>query len=116
MKISFAQFRPVFGDVRANVNKMTELLSKTDTDLIVFPELATSGYTFATKDEARILAEPFGTSESLAILSEAAREKNCAIITGFPENAGDKLYNAVALLRPDGTRAIYRKIHVFGTE
>lgn len=116
MKTGFAQFRPVFGDVKANVERMAALLASEKADLMVFPEMATSGYTFATMSEARSLAEPFETSDSLARLSEAAKESNCAVVVGFPEHAGDRLYNSAALLRPDGTRELYRKIHVFGTE
>lgn len=46
MRIGMAQTNPVFGDVKANVTNMIKLMEqkKDETDLIVFPELALTGY------------------------------------------------------------------------
>ena len=83
----------------------------------MLPELATTGYTVTSKEELVSLAEPFESSQSLARLQAEAVCRGCALVVGFPELADNgSLYNAAALLRPDGTRELYRKIHLFGTE
>ncbi|MFC1538189.1 nitrilase-related carbon-nitrogen hydrolase [Candidatus Latescibacterota bacterium] len=116
MKIGFVQFRPEFGNPAANVKTMTDMISSVEADLLVLPELATTGYTFTSKDEIRDMAEEFETSESLGILQEVAAKQSCALVVGFGEKSGNKIFNSAALLRPDGSRALHRKNHLFGAE
>lgn len=116
MKIGFAQFDPVFGDVAANIATIERLLSPTDADLVVLPELAVTGYAFTSKDEVYSLSEPFESAESLLRLHELAKEKSCALVVGFAERAEEGVFNSAALLRPDGTKERYRKVHLFGAE
>lgn len=117
MNIGYLQFRPAFGDTNANIDALIKLIPSSGADLLVLPELATSGYTFTSKEELASLAEPFKSSPSLARLQDIAAQRECALVVGFPELGDDgSVYNASALLRPDGTRELYRKIHLFGTE
>ena len=116
MRIGFIQFRPVFGEVEANLSVMKRLLSSVEADLLVLPELATTGYAFTSREELARIAEPFDGSPSLDALQDLARTRSCAIVAGFAEARGGGLFNSAALLRPDGSRELYRKIHLFGAE
>jgi predicted amidohydrolase len=116
MKVGFVQFKPLFGDVAANISTMVKLISSVEADLLVLPELATTGYTFTSPEELAQIAEPFENSPSLDRLSELAKLKNCGLVVGFGEMHKGLLYNSAALLRPDGSRELYRKIHLFGAE
>jgi predicted amidohydrolase len=116
MKAGFVQFSPLFGKKAENIKEIEGFVSSADADLLVLPELALSGYTFTSKKELRELAEPFETSESLKILHKLSKDMSCSLVVGFPELAGKNVYNSAALLRPDGTKELYRKIHLFGTE
>ncbi len=116
MRIGFVQFRPLFGEVAANVDTMLRLVGSAEADLLVLPELATSGYTLSAREEIVPLAEPFESSPSLDALQKLARERSCALVVGFVEERGGDLFNSAALLRPDGTRELYRKVHLFGME
>jgi predicted amidohydrolase len=87
-----------------------------EADLVVLPELATSGYTFTSREEAYDLSEPFDHSPSLDRLQNLAVKKSCAVVAGFPEREGEKLFNSAALLLKDGSRHVYRKIHLFAAE
>ncbi|MFC1694237.1 nitrilase-related carbon-nitrogen hydrolase [Candidatus Latescibacterota bacterium] len=116
MKIGFIQFKPVFGEVEANVETMKRLISSVEADLLVLPELATTGYTFTSPEELAKIAEPFDNSHSLDSLQDLARERSCALVVGFGESAGKALYNSAAFLKPDGSRHLYRKVHLFGAE
>jgi predicted amidohydrolase len=91
MRVGVVQFRPVFGDIIGNVERMLELVSQARADLFVLPELALSGYIFASRDEAHSLAQ-------------------------LAEKAGEKLYNAALLIAPDGARTVYRKVQLFADE
>jgi predicted amidohydrolase len=102
--------------VDANVETIKRLISVVEADLLVLPELATTGYTFSTGEELARISERFETSPSLDSLQKLARERACGIVVGFAEKTDEALYNSAALLRPDGSRELYRKIHLFGTE
>jgi len=116
MKTGFVQFRPVFGDNAGNLETMTQLISSVDADLLVLPELANTGYAFTSKHELGDIAESFDDSQSLDELQTLAVKKNCSLVVGFAEKAVGSLYNSSALLRPDGSRELYRKLHLFGAE
>ena len=116
MKVGYIQFKPAFGDTKSNVEIMKRFVSGLDADLLVLPELATTGYTFAAREELMPLAEPFESSPSLDVLQKIARDRSCCLVVGFAESSGKQLFNSAALLRPNGTRELYRKIHLFGAE
>ena len=116
MRIGYVQFRPEFGAVNDNREAMERLVRTADGDLLVLPELATTGYAFTTSEELAGLAEPFDSSPSLDRLHVLARERSCTLVVGYAERDGDRLFNAAAILAPDGDRYNYRKIHLFGAE
>jgi predicted amidohydrolase len=116
MRVGYIQFRPVFGECAVNLVTMKRLVSSVEADLLVLPELANTGYAFTSKEELARIAEPFEGSPTLDALQALARERDCALVVGFGESDGDRLYNSSALLTPDGDRKLYRKIHLFGAE
>jgi 5-aminopentanamidase len=79
--------------------------------LVVFPECALTGYCFDSKEEAWPHAETLPGPSSDALAVECRRLGVWAIV-GTLERAGDDLFNACALLGPEGLAAIYRKIHL----
>jgi predicted amidohydrolase len=95
---------------------MTE---KPNTDLIVFPELATSGCE-GDKPEFDRLAEYYGKGESFCRIGELAKKYQVHIIYGYPQRDDqvmDVLYNAIALIDSGGEAAgNYQKVHPFGKE
>src|ERR1700712_2395777 len=83
--------------------------------IVVLPELASSGYVFADRAELESLAE---TRDGPAITDWAnlADAFDLTIVAGFPEAAGDKVYNSAAVVDPTGLRGVYRKAHLWDTE
>ena len=116
MKAGFVQFCPVFGERDDNLRKSLALMDEVDADLLVLPELCTTGYAFTSKDEAAALAEPVPDGPSSQAWLKLAADKQMAIVAGIAEKAGDKVYNSAALLKPDGDVNIYRKAHLFHKE
>jgi predicted amidohydrolase len=83
--------------------------------LIVLPELASSGYVFADRSELVSLAEP-RDGPSITAWANLATALGVTIVAGFPEAAGDKVYNSAAVVDPKGLRGVYRKAHLWDSE
>jgi len=118
--IAAAQFAPVLGDTAANRDATARAVREAaaaGAALIVLPELSDSGYVFTGPDEARGLATPADRSPTLAQWQQLAAEHACAIVGGFCELGQDGLlYNSAALVDASGTRAHYRKAHLWDRE
>jgi 5-aminopentanamidase len=85
--------------------------------LVVLPELSDSGYAFSGADEARSLASPAASSMTLREWRSLAARHDLAIAGGFCELGPDgKLYNSAAIVDASGTRAVYRKAHLWDAE
>ncbi len=122
--VSCAQLQPKIGDKTYNLMKMKDYVEKTmieypNTNLIVFPELMTTGYE-ATKDEFQALGEVVPYGESQIFMGELAEKYNIHIIYGFVERdplLTDILYNAAILIDNRGVAlGTYRKVHPFDGE
>jgi predicted amidohydrolase len=123
LDVAAVQTRPVFGDVAGNVSRAVRQAERgaPDAALYVFPELATSGYAFSSRAEAKALAETPGAREAyapgLSAFAAWARARRTHVIVGFPERAGRRVFNSAALLGPDGrVKDVYRKLHLFDDE
>ena len=85
--------------------------------LVVLPELCDSGYVFASADEARGLASPAADNDTLREWRSLAQAHRLVIVGGFCELGADgRLYNSAALVDASGTRAVYRKAHLWDRE
>jgi predicted amidohydrolase len=117
MKPELAQFETNLDKMRAWVRSiMTE---RPKTDLIVFPELVTSGYE-CTKEEFHRLAETVPGGKSVAAVQELCEKYGVHIVYGLPERdplISSLLYNSAALIDAQGrVLGVYRKVHPFDTE
>jgi 5-aminopentanamidase len=80
--------------------------------LVVFPETFVSGYNIG--DRMGELAEP-GDGRAVTTLRAIAAEAGIAVLCGYPERAGERVYNAAILVDPAGRPLLtYRKTHLFG--
>jgi predicted amidohydrolase len=81
--------------------------------LVVFPECALTGYCFTSKEHAWQYAEtvPGPSTERLA---RECRELGVWAVVGLLETrpSDGALFNAAALIGPDGVVATYRKVHL----
>ena len=116
MKAAFVQTSPVFAEVRPNVDKAAARIAKLDADLIVLPELFSTGYQFRSKKELLDLAEEVPSGYATRSLIEAAKAKGAYIVAGLAERAGKKAYNSAVLVGPRGLIGTYRKAHLFWDE
>lgn len=115
--IGYAQFHPVFGAYETNVRAVQRLAAEgARADLLVFPELALTGYSFEDTEETRRFAERFGEGPTSKVLSNLAKKHHTTLVIGYPELAHDSIYNACMVAVPDGELHNYRKIHLFSRE
>ncbi|WP_259069366.1 nitrilase-related carbon-nitrogen hydrolase [Mucilaginibacter sp. X4EP1] len=115
VNISLVQFTPVWNDVPGNLQQIASLLKGVQTDIIVLPELCTTGYSFITREEAINAAEDL-SDESIAFFKQLAKEYQAMVIAGFVEKSADKIYNAALIALPNGEVKSYRKTHLFFRE
>ncbi|MBN2655409.1 MAG: acyltransferase [Nitrospirae bacterium] len=116
MKAGYYQFSPIFGDIDGNINRAISALSGADADLIVLPELFSTGYQFASKQEVESLSEEIPSGRTTQALAELSVRKNMYIVAGIAEKNGNNLYNSAVITGPDGYVGTYRKTHLFFEE
>lgn len=114
------QFEPALGQCEGNLRQMVELVGKAagrGVALVVFPEMATSGYCWMSRDEVAPHVETID-GPSVAALCRAAREHGVWVAFGFPERDPKTgiFYNSAALVGPNGLVGRYRKTHSYVTE
>ena len=111
--VACCELAPEIGRLDANAARVTaavQAAAARGADLVVVPELATSGYCFDSADEARSLALPADSPVFAAWASVGP-----VVVAGFAEHAGERLYNSAVLL--DGAaRTVYRKTHLWDRE
>jgi predicted amidohydrolase len=113
MKIGFLQFNPRFGRIEANLCRVRELTGNASCDLLVLPELFSTGYTFRSRKELFSMSETVPDGRTTRFLRQLSIEKRMAIVGGFPERAGKKVYNSALVCLSDGEFHIYRKKHLY---
>ena len=119
IRIACGQFTAVSGDRGANLEvmkKITREASEDGCDLILFPEMAVTGY-LSPKEMPKLAENADGPSREF--LSRVARENGIALVYGFPEliPGRERKANTFLMLGKDGEEVgRYRKIHLWDTE
>lgn len=116
MQAAFIQTRPVFGETGKNVEDALKRIDALDADVVVLPELFSTGYQFRSRKEAAALAEDARMGYVCDRLTEIAADKKMHIAAGLAERVGKKVYNSSILVGPRGFVAVYRKAHLFWDE
>ncbi|RQG91954.1 nitrilase family protein [Natrarchaeobius chitinivorans] len=115
-RVVVAQTVPEFGAVERNRERTVEIVrDHANADLVVLPELATSGYVFESTDEVESMAES-RDGDTARAWSTVAEETGTWIVGGVPERADDGYYNSAFVVSPDGLEGVYRKVHRWNEE
>ncbi len=116
MNVGFMQFSPLFGRKEDNVERVTNAIRGAKADLLVLPELFSTGYLFLDEEELRRSAENIPDGPTVSEFKKLAKEEDTNYVLGIAERAGDKLFNSSILLTPKGDCFVYRKLHLFDRE
>lgn len=114
VKVALAQISCKRGEKTENLMKIETNLTEArrqGADLVVFPELALTGY--CVQDQIHSLAETI-PGHSTNTVEEMARRTGMYVIFGMPE-ISDKtggIYNTAVLIGPEGLIGKYRKMHI----
>ena len=114
MLIACVQTNVTFADVPANLRRVLDWIDqagRAGADLVVMPECMLSGYAYDSRDQA--LPHSISLDDPLfGELAKAAGTHDLYLTLGFLEQDGDRLFNAAALVGPEGVAGNYRKIHL----
>lgn len=122
VRVGLAHLAPLRGDLVGNRERLFAAVEQAALDgaeLVLAPELATSGYGFRNSDEARPLAEPL-YGPTLLMLERLCGTLGIWCATGFLETDESPatgtsrteapLYNSAMLVGPEGLVGHHRKI------
>jgi NAD+ synthase (glutamine-hydrolysing) len=110
LRVALAQINPTVGDIDGNARKIAERTAEARDQgaaLVVFPELALSGY----PPEDLLLKTSFLERAATALEELAAETRGIVALVGFPERAED-VYNSAAVLADGEVAAVYRKMYL----
>ncbi|MGV9777144.1 nitrilase family protein [Streptosporangium sp. NPDC003464] len=121
VRVAVVQLDPRVGVDSRKDNMARALRSATQAadggaDLVVLPELATTGYSFETRAEVYAHAERVPDGETVAAWESFAREREVYVVAGLVEREGARLYDTAVLVGPDGYIGRYRKTHLWHRE
>lgn len=109
LRVALAQFDFPVGAIARNAEHIATLIAEArdrhQADLIIFPELALSGYS----PEDLLLRPSFLAACAAAIQQLAEDVKGIVAMVGWPQSSGAIVYNAVSVLRGGCIEATYRK-------
>lgn len=118
--IAAVQMKPDLGEMEDNLVKMSDFVARIagrqKVDLIIFPELITSGYELGVRftNAAQLIPGP-----TINLMSQRAQEFGVYIAFGMvaKERVESILYDAAVLIGPDGDLiGRYHKVHLRGEE
>ncbi|MBU3678185.1 MAG: carbon-nitrogen hydrolase [Candidatus Kapabacteria bacterium] len=116
MRLACVQFAPTFADLDANTDRIVADIERIDADVIVFPELATSGYFHIGPHEVARIAEPLDGPHISRIVS-AAESASKVVVCGFAEVHQGTFFNSSVIAGKGLAQPqVYRKTHLFYKE
>jgi predicted amidohydrolase len=127
LTIASVNWSGIWGNKEANLGKMKAKIleaSEIGADMIVFPELALSGYECdeGVRQDQKPCTMHIALAETIPgpsteAIGKLAKELGMYIIFGMPEieaKDAEIIYNSVAVLGPEGLIAKYRKLYLPG--
>src|SRR6056297_29596 len=105
IKTASIQYEPIKGKVDENVKNILNLImqaSEKGVDLIVLPEMCTTGYIWQDREEIKPYVEtiPGKTTDLIASLTQ--KYNNYVVIGMAEKNYNGFFYNSAALIGPEG--------------
>jgi NAD+ synthase (glutamine-hydrolysing) len=111
LRLALCQINATVGDLTGNARRIRagiEAAKRTGAELVLFPELALTGY----PPEDLLLREHFLADTGAQLERLASAAEGIVAIVGFPERANGNVYNSAAVLAGGVVHSIYRKVHL----
>lgn len=112
MKLELIQMAGRDGDVAGNLERTLRAIADCapGTDIVMFPEAQITG--FLNQQNIGELAEPVD-GPSVQAICAAARARDVAVLVGLIERDGERFYNTLLFITPQGVALSYRKTHLW---
>lgn len=110
MKVTIVQTDIIWENPEENLELLTRKLDslKQQTDLIVLPEMFTTGFSMTPE---KLAEKPFGKTQQW--MEKISKEQNAAILGSLIIQENSNYYNRMLSQLPDGNVYIYDKRHLF---
>ena len=110
LKVALIQTSLIWENPLENRNMFSQKIREipSDTDMIILPEMFTTGFTM---NPGRVNAKE--GEITVKWMKETARDKNMALVGSISFNEKNKFTNRLFFIQPDGTAKSYDKKHTF---
>ncbi|MDP2089712.1 MAG: amidohydrolase [Flavobacteriaceae bacterium] len=109
LRVTIIQADLIWEDKNANLKNFEKKISKiSQTDLIVLPEMFTTGFTMNPKPLAETM-----DGKTVKWMLQIASEKKCLLLGSAIIEEDNKYYNRLIAAFPDGSIQFYDKKHLF---
>ena len=121
VRLALVQMKPVWGAVeenRAHILALAEECAGAGANIIVFPELCTSGCMLESRSETYRMAEPIPSGLTTRALEKLAERCGVYLVAGLPElgENGISCYNSAVLIGPGGYIGKHRKLNLWDVD
>lgn len=106
LKISVIQFEIFWESPQENLKYLNEQVKNLDTDLLVLPEMFSTGFTMSPEKMP-------SHQEALAWMKGTAIKYDCAVCASLVTSENEAYFNRLYFVYPDGEFEVYDKRHLF---
>ncbi len=111
IKAAAASPELIVGDIDFNTDRIIDMIDRlSDCGLIVFPELAITGYTCADLFESELLLKE--AEKALTRIAQKTKQCELTAVVGVPIRYRNSLYNCAAILSEGCIKALIPKTHI----
>ena len=111
VRVALMQINTIVGGLKENSEKITFCIEKAkakDADIVVFPELAVTGY-----PPEDLVLKPHFVKENIGYLNKIARSvEDIVVVVGFISRNERGIYNSAGILANKKVNYVYNKIHL----
>ncbi|MBL85739.1 MAG: amidohydrolase [Winogradskyella sp.] len=108
LNVALAQTTLAWENPKANRTHIEDKVSSITADLIVLPEMFSSGFTMNASEVAETM-----DGETITWLKALSKSKNAAIVGSLVIKENENYYNRLVFVEPNGTLTPYDKRHTF---
>lgn len=114
LKVALFPQEIVWMDKAANIDTLISLMPEIhpETDLLILPEMFSTGFVTGEKDEVRKLAER-NTGKTIDLIKALSNKYGMAIAGSFIADSGGLLFNRAFFIEPNGEEYFADKKHLF---
>ncbi|MFW9929296.1 MAG: carbon-nitrogen hydrolase family protein [Candidatus Thorarchaeota archaeon] len=120
--VACVNFNPEWGDKKTNLQKIKNQIIKAaqnDADIVIFPELALTGYSISNDKKMHKLNAETIPGPSTSEILKLTQKYDLFVIFGMPEKSKDNpeiYYNSAAVVGPKKIEGAYRKLMPYPNE